>query len=120
MAQLAANRAEDKFFSVLRDQREEFVRIEHSLALNAAASTDEAQRTSRAALERVYRAELGGIDDRFRVARSVIDSDPELANRYSDVLTRICNGWDDLKADWPAPQMAATVHEGLPRPSTSC
>jgi hypothetical protein len=92
-----------RLLSVLRELREEFVRLGSCVNAYTAADGSAERANRRATLERIFNREAAGITGLFDRAHQILDRNDELANTHSDALDRMRNGWDDLRDVWPQP-----------------
>jgi hypothetical protein len=103
--------------SMLRDIREDLVRIDVLLERYAAAGTA-APPELWTDVKDLVDAEVGGIDKRLARVAGLIEHHDDLANACSDAVTRIENLWTDVARAWkPAtrPPQVATLRQDIDR-----
>jgi len=96
-----------RLYAVLRQAREELVRIRTVLA--AAQAAGRASETIVSTVGTLMDREGPVVTGLLADASALLAGDDELADRYSDSITRIDNAWDDLRSGWAAWQAGQTT-----------
>jgi len=99
MTDMTGSNPESRLRSTLRDIREELVRID--TALDRYATAGDAERTALwKDLKPMVDTEASGIDDRLARIAELVDKHDDIAELFSDAVTRIDNLWGDVKRAW--------------------